>query len=648
MLMKLKFLLSSTQYIPHGHCYLWQTPLVGLHVTSDAFIAIAYYLIPIFIIYFVRQIDELPFGNIFILFGAFILSCGTTHVVEIWTLWHPNYWVYGVLKAITALISLYTAFSLLPVIPVIINLPSPKQLEKLNRELNEKVVSESAATKQLALLNRELEQRVENKTAALTKSNLELTKSKKFIEKIANTTPNLIYIYDLITKRNIFCNAYISELLGYSAVAIREFKNNILSELIHPEDLEIIVEHHAQFLSLEDDEYLETEYRIRNIDNQWHWLQDKGTIFARNFKGQPTQIIGIARDITEKKKAEAKTKLLNQQLFEQVKILEVRDKSRLAISQINKQIQACGSLEEANGIIAELLQPLFPNTKGIIYLMSNSKNIVNAVAAWGDVQSDRQFNPKECWGIRLTNPYLVHSPATQLYCSHLDKTQVLTSLCLPMFAEGEVIGVINIQFNNPAEVDQSILDLAETVSQNMAMAFANLKLQQKLENQSFRDSLTGLYNRRYLEESLKQELERARRQQQFLSIMMLDVDYFKQFNDTYGHQAGDLVLNQVGTYLQGTIREYDLACRYGGEEIIIVMANMSIEDALVRAEKIRFDLKAIDLVHNNVRLKSISVSIGVSCFPNDGDDPQHLIQKADKALYQAKKEGRDCVRRYQS
>ena len=92
-------LFLGVRYIPHGHCYLWQTPLVGLHVTADALIAIAYYSIPLTLIYFVRKKSELQFKNIFILFGAFILSCGTTHLAEIWTLWHPNYWFYGILES---------------------------------------------------------------------------------------------------------------------------------------------------------------------------------------------------------------------------------------------------------------------------------------------------------------------------------------------------------------------------------------------------------------------------------------------------------------------------------------------------------------------------------------------------------------------
>ena len=127
--------------------------------------------------------------------------------------------------------------------------------------------------------------------------------------------------------------------------------------------------------------------------------------------------------------------------------------------------------------------------------------------------------------------------------------------------------------------------------------------------------------------------------------MMLDVDHFKRLNDTYGHRAGDLVLNKLGAYLLSAIRQYDIACRYGGEELIIVMPDASIEDTIIRAEKIRSDIKNLELEHDGKRLKSISVSIGVSCFPDDGIDAKSLTQAADKALYQAKEEGRDRVKR---
>ena len=645
MLFALQPLFLSVQYIPHGHCYLWQTPLVGLHVAADALIAIAYYLIPIFIIYFVRQIDELPFKNIFILFGAFILSCGTTHLAEIWTLWHPDYWIYGVLKAITALISLYAAFSLLPIIPLIIDLASPKHLEELNQQLNEKIVAEEIAKQKLAQLNEELEHRVSQQTSALTKANLELQESTKFAKKITDTTPDLLYIYDLATQRNVFCNPFIEELLGYSVSAMQKFEDNIVSELIHPDDVEKLVEHHRKCLFLKNDDYLETEYRIKDINGEWYWLHDKSTIFNRNSQGMPEQILGIAQDITQKKKAEIKTNELNQKLSEQLEILKAKDENRVQLSKMIELIQVCSSLEEAKNLLADLIQPLFPDTKGAVYLMSNSEKAVEAIATWKDVESDRYFNSKDCWGLRLGNTYSTHPHASKLYCSHVNNTPSLPSLCIPMIAKGETIGVLHLQFDKAVEISKSIQNLAETVTQNLALSFGNLKLQQELRYQSLHDPLTGLYNRRYLEESLKKEIDRASRKQQFVSVMMLDIDHFKRFNDVHGHKAGDLVLSKVGSYLLSAIRQYDIACRYGGEEIVIVMPEASIENALLRANTIKTDIKAMKLEYDGKPLESVTVSIGISCFPNDGINSEKLIGAADKALYRAKEEGRDCIKR---
>jgi hypothetical protein len=123
-------LFSSEAFIPHGHCYLWKTELVWLHIVSDASIALAYYSIPVALIYFVRKRNDLPFNWIFWLFGAFIVACGTTQLMEIWTLWHPTYWLSGLLKAITAFVSIYTALALIPWVPKALALPSPTQLEK--------------------------------------------------------------------------------------------------------------------------------------------------------------------------------------------------------------------------------------------------------------------------------------------------------------------------------------------------------------------------------------------------------------------------------------------------------------------------------------------------------------------------------------
>jgi len=139
----------STQYIPHGHCYLWQTGLVWLHVSADLLIAIAYFSIPITLFYFVRQQQEHPFKKILVLFSLFIFSCGTTHLLAIWTLWHPDYWMSGTIKAITALISVYTAIELISFFPLALSLPNPQVLEQVNQDLAQQIESRKQVESEL-------------------------------------------------------------------------------------------------------------------------------------------------------------------------------------------------------------------------------------------------------------------------------------------------------------------------------------------------------------------------------------------------------------------------------------------------------------------------------------------------------------------
>ncbi|MCS6815180.1 MAG: histidine kinase, partial [Cyanobacteria bacterium] len=141
----LKTLLSPDSYMPHGHCYLWQTPLVSLHVISDVLIAIAYFSIPAMLVYFVRQRQGIPFSRVFLLFGAFISLCGLGHLLEVWTLWHPAYWVSGVEQALTALVSCYTALQLVELLPQFLALRSPQELEEMNRALQQEIVDRQRA-----------------------------------------------------------------------------------------------------------------------------------------------------------------------------------------------------------------------------------------------------------------------------------------------------------------------------------------------------------------------------------------------------------------------------------------------------------------------------------------------------------------------
>lgn len=175
----------SGNFIPHGHCYLWNSELVSLHILSDALIALSYYSIPITLVYFIRQRKDIPFQNIFLLFGAFIISCGTTHIMEVWTLWHPNYWFAGALKALTALISLYTALTLIPLVPKALALPSPAQLETTNQALMMEIIERKRVELELCQYKEHLEEIVQTRTIQLESANAQLRSANQELNDFA-------------------------------------------------------------------------------------------------------------------------------------------------------------------------------------------------------------------------------------------------------------------------------------------------------------------------------------------------------------------------------------------------------------------------------------------------------------------------------
>lgn len=168
------------------------------------------------------------------------------------------------------------------------------------------------------------------------------------------------------------------------------------------------------------------------------------------------------------------------------------------------------------------------------------------------------------------------------------------------------------------------------------------RLQVALQELAVRDSLTGLYNRRYLDETLDREVSRARREGNPLSLVMLDIDYFKRVNDTYGHQVGDEVLRTLAATLSADIRVEDVPCRYGGEEFLILLPNMPLETAMMRAEAWRAAVERLSIAHGNFQL-TFTISLGVSAYPDHGKTPDELTRCADQALYQAKHNGRNRV-----
>ena len=194
-----------------------------------------------------------------------------------------------------------------------------------------------------------------------------------------------------------------------------------------------------------------------------------------------------------------------------------------------------------------------------------------------------------------------------------------------------MLGVVSnlIHHQDLAQIDQQTLRLQESEA--------------GLRELSVRDPLTGLFNRRYMEETLDRELRRAERKTLPLGIIMIDLDHFKKFNDTHGHPAGDALLRQLGAFLKTHIRGSDIACRYGGEEFILILPEATLEASCERAEQVRLDLKQMAVYYEGWPLEPVTLSLGVAVFPDHGPDRTSILKAADAALYAAKAAGRDRV-----
>ncbi|HIK09360.1 MAG TPA: diguanylate cyclase [Oscillatoriaceae cyanobacterium M33_DOE_052] len=317
----------------------------------------------------------------------------------------------------------------------------------------------------------------------------------------------------------------------------------------------------------------------------------------------------------------------------------------VALNRMSDLLQACLTVEEACTVIPLLLKPMFPKLNGGVFTLSDSKNIVEAVLSWGQPLTTEQiFHPEQCLALRCGQPYFFANTDASLCCGHVHyHNDVAEYICIPMAAQGEILGVFYLSSPLAGELSPGKQRLAQMTARQIAVALANLKLRDTLKDQSIRDPLTGLFNRRYMEESLEREVRRAERNNQPIGIMMLDVDHFKRFNDTFGHEAGDIILRELSQVLQLSIRSSDIACRYGGEEFALIMPEAPLDITLQRAEKLCQKVRTLKVQYRHQLLGPLTVSLGVASFPQHGPTGGSLIQAADAALYRAKNEGRDRV-----
>ncbi len=360
--------------------------------------------------------------------------------------------------------------------------------------------------------------------------------------------------------------------------------------------------------------------------------------------GKAVAVQGIARDITKRKKTEAALQEANQKLEAWVGELEQRTREMTLLNEMGDILRACMTTEEAYHVIVRVAQQIFPVKVGALYVIASSRNSVEAAAIWGDsALVERSFTPQECWALRRGRTHWVENFHAGMVCRHIHKPPADGYMCIPMMAQSEALGVLHLMQPDNVKMTESKQRLAVTMSEHIAMALSNLRLHETLRSQSIRDPLTGLFNRRFMEESLELEIRRATRNQRPLGMIMIDLDHFKYFNDTFGHEAGDLLLKELGTLLRSNIRGEDIACRYGGEEFTLILPEGTGAVTRQRAEFFKESIQRLDVHFRGNPLGKITASMGVAVFPDHGRTASALIDAADKALYRSKAAGRDRV-----
>lgn len=312
------------------------------------------------------------------------------------------------------------------------------------------------------------------------------------------------------------------------------------------------------------------------------------------------------------------------------------------LQELGTMLAMCHNLSEAGNVIEAQMPSLIPDSSGALALMNNSRDLMIIGHEWGGVWSKGQFYaPNTCWSLRKNEVH--QSNEGQLICQHLDSDVDLGTICIPLMAQGETLGIIHLRKNGQIPLTAENLETAHAIGKESAIAISNLNLRETLEQQARHDPLTGLYNRRHLIDQFNGFAARANQNYQPFCLLVVDVDHFKSYNDQYGHDAGDYVLTQLAKKFRKSLRTSDIACRLGGEEFALILTDMDNDKVNAFANKLRTDIESLNLIFEGRPLGEITISVGLSRYPDEGTSLPELLKSADDFLYQAKRSGRNRV-----
>ena len=459
-------------------------------------------------------------------------------------------------------------------------------------------------------------------------------------EDVARGAPSMLWVSDA-NGIMIFQNDQYLAFTGLTEKAAKA--PNSWSKQVHPDDLDRIMS--VYISALKDHRSFTVEYRLKRHDGQFRDVLDSAQP-RLDVDGEFAGYVGSTIDITERKAQE-------KAVIETNRLSEKRSHDLNLLYDLKSDLQVCREVEETRPVLTKYCEQLFPGMSARILLHNNSRDLVEPFLDWGpehEFEID-MFTPTECWALRKGKTHLERPTSLGAMCPNARNCNHDNYLCVPMVAFGETVGImqldassqkVNDNEDTPGDALESLVDLCGMTADEIAGAVEELKLRSKLQHQSTRDPLTHLYNRRYFMEALEREIYRAQQKDRELSLLMIDLDHFKTFNDAHGHIGGDTVLREFGKVLENATRGGDIAARYGGEEFAVVMIDCPAEGALKRADEIRRNTERIAIEFHRELLGGISASIGIANFPGDANTIDQLISRADEALYAAKSNGRNC------
>ncbi len=525
-------------------------------------------------------------------------------------------------------------------------------------ETNNDITERRAAQDKLRQINAELELRVAERTAKLNEANAALLSeiaeharaedalraSEERFRLLAENACDLIYRYRLTPEARF-------EYVSPSATAITGYT---------PEEHYADPELGIRIVQLEDRPLLERALRGEinpNVPLVLRWTRKDGaTIWIEQVNtpildasGRLVAIEGIARDITERRRTEEELAEANKRLKTRADEVEQRNRELGLLNVMGDMLESCLTVQEAYSVLAQSARKLFPDDDGLLYAMRTGSSFAEVVTAWGDIRAETVepvLTLDDCWALRRGRTHVVQDMQSDMICRHVMR-QPSNGLpqsytCAPLIAQSELLGVLHLS-SKTGPLPESRQRLAVTVAEHLALTLSSLRLRERLQEQAIRDPLTGLYNRRYLTESLERELRRAQRRQNEVGVIMLDLDHFKQVNDHYGHDVGDALLRALAEYLQRHVRGEDIVCRYGGEEFTLILPDATMERARERAEQLCQGIIGLTVQHENQTYSDLSASFGVAVFPKHGSTAEMILKAADAALGQAKVQGRRRV-----